>query len=1063
MDARDGLGVGCLFVLVLVVLSVGASGAGASVSESAVRQPLDTTAATSTVQSVDLDGSGTEADPYEISDVDGLAEMANDTDAHYELTATINASGTESRNGGDGFDPVGGNQTPFTGSLDGNGHTITGLTINRSDEEEIGLFGYLGRGASVTGLRLNDSSITGGNETAILAGQSRGAVTNVSVGGDVDGNLTVGGLVGVLDQEGEIRDARTTGTVDGNETVGGLVGRMKNSASLARTYSISDPNATKSGVGALVATSSNSVTVDNSYYQKSIESTSAEGLLRTKDELTGENRNMDGFRFPDVWITQGSDAYPEIARWYTIPVSGSVVNTVSGTAPSDATITVEETGRSTTVDATGQFTLSLVDGFEYTINATAVDGDATLTDSTTESVDDNTSLAFELSPSLSGSGTEGDPYEIGSATELQVMAEELDAHYELTGDIDASNTSDWNDGAGFQPIGEFDNDSVPGFSGTLDGNGFTIRDLTIDRSEAEYVGLFGNIATGGTVRKLVLQDVSVTGGLVTGGLTGRVGSNATVIQVTVLGEVSGELNVGGVVGQSTGTITAAAGHASVEGRERAGVLGSNAGGLVGRNTGRVDRSFATGSVDAFGENGGGLVGLVDSSGVVVNSYATGDVSAKRYAGGLVGELASDSITASYATGAVTSEKAGALVGSGSPDAVTGSYWVNGTTGFGTAETNTTGLTTEDLSGNGTRDAMSGLDFGDTWIPADSRPPLLDWQVVSNTVTVTPETVERNATATATQTLTLVDGSTVNATEVGEFTVDDPEDPPVVAINGTNTIQPRNSGTATIQAQGGDSTATIEVLPAEFTVEIQQTPDVVAGETLGVTIRVENVGEGYGTETISLERGGEILAEAEQSIAAGDNATVTLKWQTEPGDAGAQRLTVRTPDEEATTTANVAEAKEDVAGSANNTTQGNNGTVSNSSTSNSSGGGGGGGLLSGILGFIIGAIVTLVQILLVLLVLLVVLAVTAVFALPRLVGVDSIDDVQINTDAIREDLAETFGPVAEKLPIDVDAVLADVAKTAKSIEQNNPIDLDAMRADISETIDNIRTAIQQRIG
>jgi len=71
---------------------------------------------------------------------------------------------------------------------------------------------------------------------------------------------------------------------------------------------------------------------------------------------------------------------------------------------------------------------------------------------------------------------------ISNVTELQAMEDDLYGNYYLTGDIDASATSSWNDGEGFDPIGTF--------VGTFDGCGYTISDLTINRPEEDNVGLF---------------------------------------------------------------------------------------------------------------------------------------------------------------------------------------------------------------------------------------------------------------------------------------------------------------------------------------------------------------------------------------------------------------------------------------------------------------------------------------------------------------------------------------------------------------------------------------------
>ena len=68
-----------------------------------------------------------------------------------------------------------------------------------------------------------------------------------------------------------------------------------------------------------------------------------------------------------------------------------------------------------------------------------------------------------------GDGTKEDPWQIATVEQLQSISDNLDAHFILTADIDASSTADWNDGLGFEPIGDMD----PRFTGSLDGNGIT--------------------------------------------------------------------------------------------------------------------------------------------------------------------------------------------------------------------------------------------------------------------------------------------------------------------------------------------------------------------------------------------------------------------------------------------------------------------------------------------------------------------------------------------------------------------------------------------------------------
>ena len=88
-------------------------------------------------------GAGMQADPYQITNATQLQEMADDLGAHYVLAGDIDCSVTVTWNGGSGFEPVGDSSTRFTGSFNGQDHTITGLYINRPTKYHVGLFGYV--------------------------------------------------------------------------------------------------------------------------------------------------------------------------------------------------------------------------------------------------------------------------------------------------------------------------------------------------------------------------------------------------------------------------------------------------------------------------------------------------------------------------------------------------------------------------------------------------------------------------------------------------------------------------------------------------------------------------------------------------------------------------------------------------------------------------------------------------------------------------------------------------------------------------------------------------------
>ena len=103
-------------------------------------------------------------------------------------------------------------------------------------------------------------------------------------------------------------------------------------------------------------------------------------------------------------------------------------------------------------------------------------------------------------------------YEVTNVSQLQCIGNEtngpgLDQDYVLVSDIDASGTSEWNDGDGFEPIGTDSNR----FNGTFDGANHTIADLRMDRTD-EAVGLFGFTGTDAGIRNVTIRNANVTYG-----------------------------------------------------------------------------------------------------------------------------------------------------------------------------------------------------------------------------------------------------------------------------------------------------------------------------------------------------------------------------------------------------------------------------------------------------------------------------------------------------------------------------------------------------------------------
>lgn len=172
-------------------------------------------------------GIGTEDDPYLIETEEHLDAMRDDLMAHYKLNADIDlteylAEGGAGYNGGAGWLPIGSYTNKFKGTFDGDGHTITGLTINRSTDN-VGLFSSTDSNVVIENVHLVNAIVIGGDHnSAVLVGDNSGSIMNSHVTGEVEGNNSVGGLVGYND--GSISYSSASGKVKGEDYVGGLVG-----------------------------------------------------------------------------------------------------------------------------------------------------------------------------------------------------------------------------------------------------------------------------------------------------------------------------------------------------------------------------------------------------------------------------------------------------------------------------------------------------------------------------------------------------------------------------------------------------------------------------------------------------------------------------------------------------------------------------------------------------------------------------------------------------------------------------------------------------------------------
>ena len=174
---------------------------------------------------------------YTVYNANGLmnvAELVNGgkTDINITLDKNIDLTGK-------GWTPIGTDyDNSYTGTFDGGGHTITGLTFTTNDKYA-GLFGWLNKAGTVKnvvmeGVQITSNQIYGGSIGGV-AGYSWGTIENCSVSGSVSGTVYVGGVVGAQ-IDGSITGCSSSATVKGTVDVGGVAGQTNGGATLTACY-----------------------------------------------------------------------------------------------------------------------------------------------------------------------------------------------------------------------------------------------------------------------------------------------------------------------------------------------------------------------------------------------------------------------------------------------------------------------------------------------------------------------------------------------------------------------------------------------------------------------------------------------------------------------------------------------------------------------------------------------------------------------------------------------------------------------------------------------------------
>ncbi|MCG8476140.1 MAG: T9SS type A sorting domain-containing protein [Cytophagales bacterium] len=585
-------------------------------------------------------GEGTILNPYKIGSLEQLAQLSyvkSLWDKHFVLTADIDAAPAKSWHWGKGFLPIGSGDV-FRGSLNGNGHLIKNLYINRPKERDVGLFGHVRTGSgkyipysefiSVQKLGIINASITGYNSVGTISGSF------YAKGRDLFAQGTV----------------KTEGPASYGDYIGGIVGNTyyNQHVKLVNVFSLvkiieRDKTRVFSYIGNGMV---------NSYWDKEVTgANTAKGVSNEYGLLTREFADVSNFKgwdFDKVWeiqILPEVDKYPRpyfkqqkydaMISVNLVPTSSHKVKSISG-----------EKG----YNVGEQVKLSVIPKAGYQLSAWVAGKDTVSTEKEYSFVLKKDSpeiytVRFEENPQFAGGdGSLMDPYQIATLSQLEQLSwcpSLWDKHFILIADIDASATKTWDSGKGFYPIVRdfYDPNRQPkNFEGSFNGNGKTMSGLVINRPHGKYIGLFGRLVSESRkreifVKNLLMKEVNISGNAYVGAVAGECKGN--ISNVCVRGSVKGETEVGGVVGYCRGSAQRVISSGEVSGV-------SNVGGLFGVLRANVRDCYSVNYVKGK-MSVGGLAGDASEHEhwnkhvTIANSYSFGKIESEKGVGGIVGQ------------------------------------------------------------------------------------------------------------------------------------------------------------------------------------------------------------------------------------------------------------------------------------------------------------------------------------------------------------------------------------------------------------------------------------------
>ena len=624
-------------------------------------------------------------------------------DARLTASITVNTGVSDQNDDDSNFTvwmPIGSTAAPYIGTFEGQGYTINGLYCKLKGDYA-GLFGSIGEGGTVQNVRLARSYFYGDSYVGSVCGQNNGSIigcintsavrgsynfiggvcgqnekgkitgcTNTATVTGSFGGSGIGGICG-YNRVGSIIGCSNTGAVTGNTHIGGVCGN--NTGILTGCFNEGDATSTRRGdatsVGGVAGvhgyggimtacynTGTVSCTDSNNYY---LHIGGVCGAMRgdgawmiacfNKGTVKNTNGKAGGVCGDNY---SGSHIY---GGYFLYGTAKQTVGTGAGTDIVGSKTAAEFKGKA----ASGSNVLELLNDALIKKEQTGV------------YFYQGTSYPV---PALKPAQDENGVYQIGTKEELYWFAgmingtlgvkQEFGANAVLTANITVNTGVLDNDGepnpniggrfVTWKPIGS----SPDRYAGTFDGQGHTISGLYCNGS-GDYVGLFGFIASAGTIKNVTVARSYFKGNNFTAGICGY--NNAGIIQgCTFTGTIDGEESwAGGICGSSYGgKIIDCTNTGMIRGSARVG-------GICGSMNGAdIERCKNFGTVTSTGDYAGGVSGIMGGFGRITGSYNTGAVSGVKQVGGVCGNSSYGKVIGCYNTGDIT----------GSGDAVGG---VNG--------------------------------------------------------------------------------------------------------------------------------------------------------------------------------------------------------------------------------------------------------------------------------------------------------------------------------------------------------------------------------------------------